>query len=60
MARYEQTLSLAMQTLAQIKAEHGVLEKYYIDSMDFDGVSKRLAATIDSIARQASVSGQAS
>ena len=59
MARYEQTLSLAMQTLAQIKAEHGVLEKYYIDSMDFDGVSKRLAATIDSIARQASVSGQA-
>lgn len=37
----------------QIKAEHGILKKYYIDSMDFDGVKKRSAATIDSIARQA-------
>lgn len=57
--RYEQTLSLAMQTLAQIKAEHGVLEKYYIDSMDFDGVKNRLAATIESIERQATISEQA-
>ncbi len=56
-ARYERTLSLAMQILARIRAEHGVLEKYYTDSMDFDGVGRRLAATIDAIARQTALSG---
>ena len=56
MARYDQTLSLAMRILARIREEHGVLERYYTGSMDFDGVGRRLAATIDAIARQAALS----
>lgn len=56
-AHYERTLSLAMQILVRIRAEHSVPEKYYTDSMDFDGVGRRLAATIDAIARQAALSG---
>lgn len=52
-ARYGEMLGEAVAVLAEAKATHEQLERYYVPYMDFDGVDKRLRHTVEELLRHA-------